>query len=102
MFVFALEAELAAIDQEPIGAHRCGYKPDPALRRRPIGVSWALNVGGMQWHILGWLSGILFTTLQSAFARWISTFSTGCSGPRRRRRVQATQAQCDAGVQDAT
>jgi hypothetical protein len=29
-----------------------------------------LIFGGMQWRVAGWLSGIPFTTLHSAFARW--------------------------------
>jgi transposase len=40
------------------------------LRRRLIGLIWMLTFGGMQWRIAGWLSGVPFTTLHSAFARW--------------------------------
>ena len=50
--------------------HRRGRKPDPALRRRLIGLIWMLTFGGMQWRIAGLLSGIPFTTLHSSFARW--------------------------------
>jgi transposase len=50
--------------------HRRGRKPDLTLRRRLIGLIWTLTFGGMQWRIAGWLSGVPFTTLHSAFARW--------------------------------
>ena len=40
------------------------------LRRRLLGVTWMLTFGGMQWRLAGLLSGIPFTTLHSAFARW--------------------------------
>ena len=50
--------------------HRRGRKPDPDLRRRLLGVIWMLTFGGMQWRLAGLLSGIAFTTLHSAFARW--------------------------------
>jgi hypothetical protein len=70
VFVFAVEAELEAMDRERVGMHRRGRKPGLALRRRLIGLSWTLTFGGMQWRIAGWLSGIPFTTLHSAFARW--------------------------------
>jgi hypothetical protein len=40
------------------------------LRRRLIGLIWTVAFGGMQWRIAGWLSGILFSTLHSSFARW--------------------------------
>jgi hypothetical protein len=67
---FAAEAELAAMDAERVGVHRRGRKPDPDLRRRLLGLIWMLTFGGMQWRIAGFLSGIPFTTLHSAFARW--------------------------------
>jgi transposase len=70
VFIFAVEAELEAMDRERIGVHRRGRKPDLALRRRLIGLIWMLTFGGMQWRIAGLLSGIPFTTLHSAFARW--------------------------------
>src|SRR5687767_3134112 len=68
VFVFAVEAELEAMDRERVGVHRRGRKPDLSLRRRLIGVIWMLTFGGMQWRIAGWLSGIPFTTLHSSFA----------------------------------
>jgi transposase len=70
VFVFAVEAELEAMDRERVGVHRRGRKPDLALRRRLIGLIWTLTFGGMQWRVAGWLSGVPFTTLHSAFARW--------------------------------
>src|SRR3954468_2376755 len=70
VFVFAVEAELEAMDRERVGVHRRRRKPDLSLRRRLIGLIWMLTFGGMQWRIAGWLSGIPFTTLHSAFARW--------------------------------
>src|SRR3954465_1840696 len=70
VFVFAVEAELEARDRERVGVHRRGRKPDLTLRRRLIGLIWTLTFGGMQWRIAGWLSGLPFTTLHSAFARW--------------------------------
>jgi len=70
VFVFAVEAELEAMDRERVGVHRRGRKPDLALRRRLVGLVWTLTFGGMQWRVAGWLSGIPFTTLHSAFARW--------------------------------
>jgi transposase len=70
VFVFAVEAELEAMDRERVGVRRRGRKPDLTLRRRPIGLIWTLTFGGMQWRIAGWLSGVPFTTLHSAFARW--------------------------------
>ncbi len=70
VLVFAVEAELEAMDRERTGVHRRGRKPDLALRRRLIGLIWMLTFGGMQWRIAGWLSGIPFTTLHSSFARW--------------------------------
>src|ERR687885_807284 len=69
VFVFAVEAELEAMDRERVGVHRRGRKPDLSLRRL-IGLIWMLTFGGMQWRIAGWLSGIPFTTLHSSFARW--------------------------------
>ena len=70
VFIFAVEAELEAMDHERVGVHRRGRKPDPALRRRLVGLIWMLTFGGMQWRIAGLLSGIPFTTLHSSFARW--------------------------------
>jgi transposase len=70
VFVFAVEAELDAMDRERVGVHGRGRKPDLALRRRLIGLIWTLTFGGMQWRLAGWLSGVPFTTLHSAFARW--------------------------------
>ena len=70
VFIFAVEAELEAMDRERIGVHRRGRTPDLALRRRLIGLIWMLTFGGMPWRIAGLLSGIPFTTLHSAFARW--------------------------------
>jgi transposase len=70
VFVFAVEAELEAMDRERVGVHRRGRKPDLSLRRRLIGLIWMLTFGGMQWRIAGWLSGIPFTTLHTSFARW--------------------------------
>ena len=68
--MFAVEAELEAMDRERAGVHRRGRKPDLTLRRRLIGPIWTLTFGGMQWRIAGWPSGVPFTTLHSAFARW--------------------------------
>jgi hypothetical protein len=65
VFVFAVEAELEAMDRERIGVHRCGRKPDLALRRRLIGLIWTLTFCGLQWRVAGWLSGVLFTTLHA-------------------------------------
>ena len=70
VFVFAVEAELEAMDRERVGVHRRGCKPDLGLRRRVIGLIWMLTFGGMQWRIAGWLSGIPFTTLHSTLSRW--------------------------------
>jgi hypothetical protein len=70
VFIFAVEAELETMDRERIGVHRRGRKPDLSLRRRLIGLIWMLTFGGMQWRIAGGLSGVPFTTLHSAFARW--------------------------------
>jgi transposase len=70
VFVFAVEAELEAMERERVGVHRRGRKPDLSLRRRLIGLIWMLKFGGMQWRTAGWLSGIPFTTLHSTFARW--------------------------------
>ncbi|WP_336488130.1 hypothetical protein [Methylobacterium nigriterrae] len=69
VFVFAVEAELEALERERVGVHRRGRKPDLALRRRLIGLIWTLTFGGLQWRLAGWLSGVPFTTLHSAFAR---------------------------------
>ena len=38
VFVFAVEAELEAMDRERVGVHRRGRKPDLTLRRRLIGL----------------------------------------------------------------
>ena len=70
VFVFTVEDELETMDREQVGVHRRGRKPDLTLRRRLIGLIWMLTFGGMQWRIAGWLSGVPFTTLHSAFARW--------------------------------
>ena len=70
VFIFAVEAELEAMDRERVGVHRRGRKPDLHLRRRLIGLIWMLTFGGMQWRIAGLLSGIPFTTLHGTFARW--------------------------------
>src|SRR3954452_8962410 len=70
VFVFAVEAELEAMERERVGVHRRGRKPDLALRRRLIGLIWTLTFGGLQWRLAGWLSGVPCTTLHSAFARW--------------------------------
>src|SRR3954468_8968888 len=70
VFIFAVEAELEAMDCERVGVHRRGCKPDLSLRRRVIGLIWMLTFGGMQWRIAGLLSGIPFTTLHTSFARW--------------------------------
>ena len=70
VFVFAVEAELETMERERVGVHRRGRKPGLALRRRLIGLIWALTFGGMQWRVAGWLSGVPFTTLHSTFARW--------------------------------
>ena len=70
VFVLAVEAVLAAMDRERLGVHRRGRKPDPVLRRRLIGLIWTLTFGGLQWRVAGGLSGVPFTPLHSAFARW--------------------------------
>jgi len=70
VFIIAAEAELEAMAAERVGVHRRGREPDPDLRRRVLGLIWMLTFGGMQWRIAGFLSGIPFTTLHSAFARW--------------------------------
>jgi transposase len=70
VFIFAVEAELEAMDRERVGVHRRGRKPDLSLRRRLIGLIWMLAFGGMQWRIAGLLSGVPFTTLHTSFARW--------------------------------
>src|SRR4051812_26499199 len=70
VFVFAVEAELEAMDRERVGVHRRGRKPDLTLRRRLIGLIWTLTFGGLQWRVAGWLSGFPFTTLHSSFTRW--------------------------------
>lgn len=70
VFICAVEAEREAMDRERIGVHRRGRTPDLGLRRRLIGLIWMLTFGAMQWRMAGLLSGIAFTTLHSAFARW--------------------------------
>ena len=70
VFVFAVEAELEAMDRERVGVHRRGREPDLAPRRRLIGLIWTLTFGGLQWRVAGWLSGVPFTTLHASFARW--------------------------------
>jgi transposase len=70
VFLFAVEAELEAMDRERVGVHRRGRKPDLTRRRRLIGLIWTLTFGGLQWRVAGWLSGVPFTTLHSSFARW--------------------------------
>src|SRR4051812_49593840 len=70
VFVFAVEAELEALERERVGVRRRGRKPDLALRRRLIGLIWTLTFGGLQWRVAGWLSGVPFTPLHSSFARW--------------------------------
>jgi hypothetical protein len=82
VFVFAVEAELEAMDRERIGVHRRDRKPDLTLRRRLIGLIWTLTFGGMQWRVAGWLSGIPFTTLHSTFARWTRLGLWRRLGPR--------------------
>ena len=51
VFVFAVEAELEAMDRERVGVHRRGRKPDLSVRRRLIGLICMLTFGGMQWRI---------------------------------------------------
>ena len=46
VFIFAVEAELEAMDRERVGVHRRGCKPDLALRRRVVGLIWMLTFGG--------------------------------------------------------
>src|SRR5215208_3845872 len=43
VFIFAVEAELEAIDRERVGVHRRGRKPDLTLRRRRLGQRLALD-----------------------------------------------------------
>src|SRR3712207_8708556 len=43
VFIFAVEAELEAMDRERVGVQRRGRKPDLALRRRLIGLIWTLT-----------------------------------------------------------
>ena len=47
VFIFATEAELAAVEAERVGVHRRGRKPDPELRRRLLGLIGMLTLGGM-------------------------------------------------------
>ena len=47
VFIFAVEAELEAMDRERVGVHRRGRKPDLVLRRRLIGLIWTLTFGGV-------------------------------------------------------
>jgi len=70
VLIYAAEAALEAMHSERTGVHRRGRKPDPDLRGRVLGLIWMLTFGGMQGRIAGLLSGIPFTTLHSAFARW--------------------------------
>src|SRR3982751_1375048 len=70
VFIAACEAELEAMEQERRGVHRRGRKPDRLLRQRVLGLIWTITFGGMQWRVAGFLSGIAFTTLHTAFARW--------------------------------
>ena len=48
VFVFAVEAELEAMDHERTGVHRRGRKPDLTLRRRLIELIWTPTFGGLQ------------------------------------------------------
>jgi transposase len=68
--IAVVEREIDALDGERSGRARCGRKPDPELRRRLVGLAWMVTFGGLQWRLAGRLSGIPFTTLHSAFARW--------------------------------
>ena len=70
VFVFAVEAELEAMERERVGVHRRGRKPDFALRRRLIGLIWTLTFGGMPWRVAGGLLVVPFTPLNNTFARW--------------------------------
>jgi hypothetical protein len=47
VFIFAVEAELEAMNRERIGVHRRGRNPDLSLGRRLIGLIWMLTFGGM-------------------------------------------------------
>ena len=88
VFVFAVEAELEAMERERVGVHRRSHKPDLTLRRRLIGLVWRLlTFGGMQWRVAGWLSGIPFTTLHSTFARWARLRVVAAPGPTFGRRL---------------
>src|ERR1041385_4342664 len=51
VFVFAVEAELEAMERERVGVHRRGRQPDLGLRRRRIGLIWTLTFGGMQGRV---------------------------------------------------
>jgi hypothetical protein len=81
VFVFAVEAELEAMDRERVGVHRRGRKPDLALRRRLIGLIWTLTFGGMQWRVAGWLSGVPFTTLHSSLRALDPARAVAPAGP---------------------
>jgi Transposase DDE domain len=70
VFITACEAELEALERERRGVHRRGRKPDRLLRQRVLGLISTITFGGMQWRIAGFLSGIAFTALHTAFARW--------------------------------
>jgi hypothetical protein len=105
VFIVATEAELEAMEAERVGVHRRGRKPDPELRRRLLGLIWMLTFGGMQWRIAGFLSGIPFTTLHSAFApgwgcgagsgsAWPSTGALPAATRRCRPRLSWTAARC--------
>ena len=70
VFIYAAQAELAAMDRERTGVHRRGRKPDPDLRRRVLGLIWMLTFGGMPWRSAGFVSDVPFTTLHGALSRW--------------------------------
>ena len=70
MFIFAVKAELEAMDRERVGAHRRGRNPDLHLRRRLIGLIWMLTFGGMQWRYRRFALGHSVHDLHGTFARW--------------------------------
>jgi transposase len=82
VFVFAVEAELEAMDRERVGVPCRGRQPDLPLRRRLMGLIWTLTFGGMQWRTAGWLSAVPFTTRHSTFARWTRLGLWRRLGPR--------------------
>ena len=88
VFIYAAEAELEAMEAERVGVHRRGCKPDSDLRRRVLGLIWRLTFGDMPWRIAGLLSGLPFTTLHSAFARWTRLGLWRRLGQRLARRVR--------------